>query len=74
MNSETEIVLAKMRKGICGVCNRPIKKHTKNARKVCYALCQKRYGVGKKIIKMPDGREVEIRITPASLIGDKNEI
>lgn len=71
MNRETEIVLAKMKKGICGVCNRPIKKHTKNARKVCYALCQKRYGIGRKTIKMPDGREVEIGITPASLVDDK---
>ena len=65
---ETKEILKKMRKGICGICNRKISKHTKNARKTCFSLAQKRYGIGKKIIKMPDGREVEINLTPASLI------
>jgi len=67
MSDETEIALAKMRKGICPVCNRSVKKHTKGARKVCYSLCQQRYGIGRKKIKI-NGKEVEISLSPASLM------
>lgn len=67
MKSEKEIAMAKMRKGICAVCDRPIKKHTKNARKVCFGECQTRYGIGIKKIMLPDGRMATVNIAPASL-------
>lgn len=69
MNDETELALEKMRRGVCPVCDRPVNRHTKNARKVCFNLCRERYGIGKKTINL-DGREVDVRISPSSLSDD----
>lgn len=66
---ETEAAMAKMRKGICPVCNRPMTEHTRDARKVCFNLCQERYGIGKKKVII-NGKETEVRIRPASLVDD----
>ena len=68
--NENELAIQKMRKGICAVCDRPIKKHTKSARKVCYILCQKRYGIGKRKVII-EGREVEVGVMPKSLVDNK---
>jgi len=69
MSGETELALEEMRRGVCPVCHRPVSRHTKNARKVCFNLCRERYGIGKKTIKL-DGKEFDVRISPSSLSDD----
>lgn len=57
-----EKILKKMRKGICPVCNRKMKKHTKNALIICKNLFLKRFGLPKPTIEI-DGKEYEVELS-----------
>lgn len=60
--------LAKMRIGICPVCNCKMKKHSKNKLIVCKNLFKQRFGLPPTKVVI-DGKEYEVELS----LGNQNE-
>ena len=63
-----EKTLAKMRRGICPVCDFPMKKHSNNKLILCKDLFKQRFGLPEATINI-DGKEYKVNFS----LKDKNE-